>query len=25
VYVWFLYCHTMKADYIWSTHWWWRV
>jgi hypothetical protein len=25
VYVWFLYCHTMKADHIWSTHWWWRV
>ena len=25
VYVWFLYCHSMKADYIWSTHWQWRV
>jgi hypothetical protein len=27
VYVWFLYCHTMKikADHIWSIHWWWRV
>ena len=25
VFVWFLYCHTMRADHIWSTHWWWRM